>query len=529
MDCSPSTLASGLLATDWELTSALQVSMEVGQGLAQHQQQLPHQGPTTLVLPAVVAGSSATTQHGRSISASWIPLPTPPTLQAWAVTPCPGDQSNDLRKREWPCQHPPGTAVVLAESAVRRRTLVEPQLQKRPMGPTALPVPSVSNTSSSSKCTLESVSLLISSAGLKRAEEVLALTVHKGRATLIILAFILLMLGICITLFAGQARDQHRSPSQRPALPGSHSTNMGTGISLLPSQRDIVTDPLPHSSVTGKHSIGQPWPSPPDTNSSMPPPFRSQASNRKPLGSSSMPLHSPPGQSSVSPWQLTQTAVPSHSLEQRVQLCEPGQSSLSPWQLTQTALPSHSLQQRVQLCELGAAWSRINPYFTVSAEVLQSISDSKEATGTFDVWCGGGCKPEPLLKASVLPWGSSPRSLGIYAVGKRGQILASCAPSMVNSGSELQIRDQDGRIWGTLSARASNAYSVFQFHGQHVLDLFGNHDTGQLMVKIGEEVVAHAVHNGPKKEFEIGIRPQVDPVLMLVCVLAVLIFNPKEP
>jgi len=49
------------------------------------------------------------------------------------------------------------------------------------------------------------------------------------------------------------------------------------------------------------------------------------------------------------------------------------------------------------------------------------------------------------------------------------------------------------------------------------------------MVKLGEEIVAHAAHNGPKKQVEIGVKPQIDPVLMLICVLAVLIFNPEEP
>jgi len=208
---------------------------------------------------------------------------------------------------------------------------------------------------------------------------------------------------------------------------------------------------------------------------------------------------------------------------------QPGQSSLSPWQLTQTALSSHGLEQRIQLCEPGAAWSHIDLYFTISTEVLQSIADSDEATGAFDVWRGGGGALEPLFAASVLPWGSSPRALVIYAVGNRGELLASCAPSVVNPCSELEIRDQDSRVWGTLSPQGSDTYAVFQGHGRRVLNLLGNQDTGQLMVKLGEEVVAHAAHNGPKKQVEIGIRPQVDPVLMLVCVLAVLIFNPEEP
>jgi len=218
------------------------------------------------------------------------------------------------------------------------------------------------------------------------------------------------------------------------------------------------------------------------------------------------PLHVPPGQQSGF-----------------------GQSSLSPWQLTQTALSSHGLEQRPQLCEPAAAWSHIDLYFTISTEVLQEIADSEDSTGAFEVWRGGGGRPEPLFAASVLPWGSSPRALVMYAVGNRGELLASCAPSVIHAGSELEIRDQDSRVWGTLSPQGSDTYAVFQGRGRRVLNLLGNQETGQLMVKLGEEVVAHAAHNGAKKQVEIGVRPQVDPVLMLVCVIAVLIFNPEEP
>lgn len=206
----------------------------------------------------------------------------------------------------------------------------------------------------------------------------------------------------------------------------------------------------------------------------------------------------------------------------------PWQSSLSPQQLTQTALSSHALEQRLHLCKPGAAWSPIDTYFTISTDSLQNIAESDDATGDFEV-LRGGSRQEPLWVVSVLPWGSAPRALVIYDARNRGECLAACAPSVVNSGSELEIRDQDGRIWGTLSPQGSDTYAVFQGPGRPVLNLLGNQDTGQLMVKIGEEIVAHAAHNGQKKQVEIGVRPQVDPVLMLVCVLGVLIFNPEEP
>jgi len=94
----------------------------------QQQQQLQFQGPTTVALPAAITWATASTNHRGSVSASGIPLPTPtPTLQAQAVTPCLGDQRNDLRQKDWPCQHPPGATVSPAESAVRQRTSRVPQ------------------------------------------------------------------------------------------------------------------------------------------------------------------------------------------------------------------------------------------------------------------------------------------------------------------------------------------------------------------------------------------------------------------
>jgi len=217
-------------------------------------------------------------------------------------------------------------------------------------------------------------------------------------------------------------------------------------------------------------------------------------------------------------------------LSQHGRLSVPNFPAPSPQQLTQMPISQAGLQQRVQLCDADPAWSRFEPYFTIRAEDIYNVVEG-EVTGNFDISCEG----QPIFAASVLPWGVAPRALLICSAARRGEPLTSCAPALSSySGatekicSKLEIRSKDNTVWGTLSPHGANSYAVFSGH-RHVLSLFGDQDTGRLLVKIStNEVVAHAARDAVGQVLELGMRPEIDPILIIVCMLSVVIFNPKE-
>jgi len=202
----------------------------------------------------------------------------------------------------------------------------------------------------------------------------------------------------------------------------------------------------------------------------------------------------------------------------------------SPQKLTQMPLSQAGLQQRAQLCDADPSWSRFEPYFTIRAEDIYNVVEG-EATGNFDISAEG----TSIFAASVLPWGAAPRALLICSAACRGEPLASCAPTLssysgatVDICSELEIRSRDNTLWGTLSPHGADSYAVLSGH-RRVLSLFGDQDTGRLLVKIpSNEVVAHAARDAVGQVLELGMRPEIDPVLMLICILSVVIFNPEE-
>lgn len=211
-------------------------------------------------------------------------------------------------------------------------------------------------------------------------------------------------------------------------------------------------------------------------------------------------------------------------------LSNPNLPTPSPRQLTQMPLSMAGLQQRVQLCDADPVWSRVEPYFIIQTEDLFSVVEG-EATGNFDISCEG----KPMFAASVLPWGAAPRALLICSAARRGEPLASCAPTLSSYTSateeicsKLEIRRRDNSLFGTLSPHGADSYAVLSGH-RRVLSLFGDQDTGRLLVKIPtNEVVAHAARDPQGQVLEVGMRPEIDPVLMIICMLSVVIFNPED-
>jgi len=197
-----------------------------------------------------------------------------------------------------------------------------------------------------------------------------------------------------------------------------------------------------------------------------------------------------------------------------------------------------SMAQSMWLCDpqIGS-WADIETFFTVPVEELGFIATDDHAMGSFNVLNQkpGSDVVGPAWVCSVLPWGLSPRALLICSPSHPGEPLgAICLPSTNSNGRsaavdlplELLIRDRDSRVWGSLVPQGGDIYAIFQGHGRQVLSLFGNQTTGQLLAKLGEEVVAHAARNN--MQFEIGVRTQMDPILIVLCMMSVIVFNPED-
>lgn len=101
--------------------------------------------------------------------------------------------------------------------------------------------------------------------------------------------------------------------------------------------------------------------------------------------------------------------------------------------------------------------------------------------------------------------------------------------------SAVELYNWDGNSWGTIMPRGSDSYAVVRVKDQ-VLAIEGIEEQGRLVVvscgHTGAEPAAHAERvrpaDGGPKRVELGVRPQLDPLLALACVLGVLVFNPQE-
>jgi len=199
-----------------------------------------------------------------------------------------------------------------------------------------------------------------------------------------------------------------------------------------------------------------------------------------------------------------------------------------------------SMAQSMWLCDPQVGgWADIETYFTIPVKELDFMATEDHAMGSFNVLNPkqGSDAAGSAWVCSVLPWGLSPRALLICNTDRRGEPLgACCLPSANSNGTkaavdlplELLIRDRDSRVWGSLVPQGGDVYAIFQSRGQRVLNLFGNQTTGQLLAKLGDEVVAHAARSSEKMQFEIGVRTQMDPVLIVLCIMSVLVFNPED-
>jgi len=210
-----------------------------------------------------------------------------------------------------------------------------------------------------------------------------------------------------------------------------------------------------------------------------------------------------------------------------------GSPAPSPRTLAQMPIPRDSVPGRQVLLTDPSAWVHIEAYFTIQALQLYDVADS-EATGAVDIMRGG--MTEPHFVACVQPMDATPRALMIATADQRGRPLCSCAPAGVLSGgsssgfcSELEFRDSRGRHWGALVPRGPDTYTILKQGGREALFVEGDQASGRLVVRLGDEVVAHAAMDNDCTQLEVGVKPHTDPILMLTSVLAVLIFNPEDP
>jgi len=201
--------------------------------------------------------------------------------------------------------------------------------------------------------------------------------------------------------------------------------------------------------------------------------------------------------------------------------------------LAQMPVPRDSVPGRQMLLTDPSAWVHIEAYFTIQTLQLYDVADS-DATGAVDIMRGG--MSEPHFVASVQPMDATPRALMMATADQRGRPLCSCAPAVSYSGtsssgfcSELEFRDSRGRPWGALVPRGSDTYTIFKQGGREALFVEGDQTSGRLVVRLGDEVVAHAAMDNDFTMLEIGVKPHTDPILMLTSMLAVLIFNPEDP
>lgn len=147
---------------------------------------------------------------------------------------------------------------------------------------------------------------------------------------------------------------------------------------------------------------------------------------------------------------------------------------------------------------------------------------------------------EAPLFASVTLGTTGQRELCLSPVPTMLPVLCRCTPSAdsceVSDGklnmpcSQLDIRDGDGKFWGSIVPTGSDSYCVVR-NGRQVLFVEGVQEVGRLLIfAAGAEPLAHAarVVQNDVAMLEVGVKPQVDPILSLIVILGVVIFNPEE-
>jgi len=124
--------------------------------------------------------------------------------------------------------------------------------------------------------------------------------------------------------------------------------------------------------------------------------------------------------------------------------------------------------------------------------------------------------------------------LMISPIMEPDQPLAYGAPFVTSSlhgdiCRKVEIRSRDNRIWGTLLPTDAETYGVFRSTSEPALTLDADQESGRLTAKVKDEIVARAMLGRDRKHLEVSVEPLVDPVPVLMSVLAVVIFDPEEP
>lgn len=465
----------GGIATDYDVTSALQVAIEVN---------------TTRGEITASARSAATVPGSADDAASSRAAAAAATITERA------DRDHRATVKPWPLlqRHNGGEPLAAA-------------LRDQPLG--GLLVASsgwLSLLSSSSRIGDTAEESLLQGSHLSPSSVITALL-------LTVIFIFVVMYAICMQEETSPGAQVHRPGTGAPAIPAI--TARGTA-SALPSQQQLRAHgsllPSAKPSILGTHrtSIGI-----------------AQVPN-----SQSPWAVTPHSAAALQPMAVSRTSVPlppkSAGALQPITTPHVGSARQlpKPHHLSHMALSKAGLERRVRICDPNL-WPQVHPYFTIRAQELMILADGEGASGTFEIFRGNGAV-EPVFQVSVMPWGSSPRALLIYAVERPAEMMACSAPTSVDNDVELEIFDRHSRSWGTLIAQGGDMYAVRQDGGRQVLSLLGDQETGQLQVKLGEEVVAISAHSAAVDQVEVGIKPEVDPVLMLISMLSVLIFNPED-
>mmetsp|Transcript_80292 Transcript_80292/g.236156 ORF Transcript_80292/g.236156 Transcript_80292/m.236156 type:complete len:476 (+) Transcript_80292:71-1498(+) len=202
----------------------------------------------------------------------------------------------------------------------------------------------------------------------------------------------------------------------------------------------------------------------------------------------------------------------------------------SPRRMAQSSLSRPGIDQKLFLCERNI-WAHFEAFFSIRAEQLPAEFGK---VGDFDVLRGALLKPVFHGSVRLLDRG---RRVFVLSATATDTLLASCRPSpgscsivdgyAVEPCSELQIRNKDNIVWGTTAPRAQDSYGVFQGEKQ-VFSLEGDQEAGRLIAYLEGEPIAHAARSASCEYLEVGVKPHIDPILMLIVFLSVVIFNPEE-
>lgn len=178
-------------------------------------------------------------------------------------------------------------------------------------------------------------------------------------------------------------------------------------------------------------------------------------------------------------------------------------------------------------------WSQLRgTHFTIP------VMDIPKASGALKIYHGEPAKPalsaillQPSqgprrLLLSPLLQAASPAEEAAAARAAAHAALASCAPRGGREPcAELDICGKDNRPWGAIVFKGDGTYSLFRDKNTLALTFQEDRQSGRLLAFAQDEAVAVAQSSAESDVVEVGVMPDIDPILILVCVLGVLIFD----